>query len=305
MFPPTHSDASETNPPGVSRLTVAAVARRLGISPGTLRTWDRRYGLGPTERCIGEHRKYSDADLARLLYMHKLVISGTTPAEAACLAVDYKGELTLTQLNSMQCMDGFLIKALYRTAQVLDRKGLEEQLRTEISRNGVASTWANVLVPLLCIIGDEWERTGEGIAAEHMTSDIIKKLFAERAVVEHPKNVTPVLLACVGDEMHSLAIAALAASLAEEQIQVQFLGARTPASAINEVVRRCAPPAIFLWAQLPENASVKIVAELPAIRPAPRVILGGPGWAGRACDGAYVAADLSAACREITHACGL
>ena len=30
-------------------LTVAAVARRLGVAPATLRTWDRRYGLGPTE----------------------------------------------------------------------------------------------------------------------------------------------------------------------------------------------------------------------------------------------------------------
>ncbi|MEY3685921.1 MAG: hypothetical protein RJB00_871, partial [Actinomycetota bacterium] len=30
------------------RLTVASVARRLGIAPATLRTWDRRYGLGPS-----------------------------------------------------------------------------------------------------------------------------------------------------------------------------------------------------------------------------------------------------------------
>ncbi|MEY3734595.1 MAG: hypothetical protein RL347_1954, partial [Actinomycetota bacterium] len=29
-------------------LTVAAVARRLGVAPATLRTWDRRYGLGPS-----------------------------------------------------------------------------------------------------------------------------------------------------------------------------------------------------------------------------------------------------------------
>lgn len=300
MLPPPQPEEPE-----LARLTVAAVARRLGIAPGTLRTWDRRYGLGPTEHFTGEHRKYTDTDLARLLYMHKLVISGISPADAACRAVDYKGELTFSQLNSMQCMDGFLIKALYRTAQALDRKGLEEQLRNELSVNGVVATWENVLVPLLCVIGDEWERTGEGIAAEHMTSDLIKKLFAERAVVENPKNVTPVLLACVGDEMHSLAIAALAASLAEVQIQVQFLGARTPASAINEVVRRCAPPAVFLWAQLPQNASTKIVADLPSIRPAPRVILGGPGWAAHGCDGAYVAGDLRSACREITHACGL
>ena len=30
------------------RLSVAAVARRLGVAPATLRTWDRRYGIGPS-----------------------------------------------------------------------------------------------------------------------------------------------------------------------------------------------------------------------------------------------------------------
>ena len=48
-------------------LTVAAVARRLGIAPATLRTWDRRYGLGPTDHEEGNHRKYGPRDVARLM----------------------------------------------------------------------------------------------------------------------------------------------------------------------------------------------------------------------------------------------
>lgn len=34
-------------------LTTGAVARRLGVSPTTLRSWDRRYGLGPAVRAEG------------------------------------------------------------------------------------------------------------------------------------------------------------------------------------------------------------------------------------------------------------
>jgi hypothetical protein len=41
---------------------------------------------------------------------------------------------------------------------------------------------------------------------------------------------------------------------------------------------KAAPPAIFLWAQLSENADHKYVKSMPSIRPAPRVLLGGPGW---------------------------
>ena len=47
-------------------LTVAAVARRLGVAPATLRTWDRRYGLGPSDHNSGQHRRYSTSDLAKL-----------------------------------------------------------------------------------------------------------------------------------------------------------------------------------------------------------------------------------------------
>ncbi len=64
-------------------LSVAAAARRLGIAPGTLRTWDRRYGIGPSEHTSGRHRRYSPDDVARLELMHHALVRGATPADAA------------------------------------------------------------------------------------------------------------------------------------------------------------------------------------------------------------------------------
>ncbi len=65
------------------KLTVAAVARRIGVAPATLRTWDRRYGLGPSEHVEGEHRRYCPKDLAKLTMMRRLIVAGVAPAEAA------------------------------------------------------------------------------------------------------------------------------------------------------------------------------------------------------------------------------
>ncbi|WP_249044496.1 MerR family transcriptional regulator, partial [Crossiella equi] len=62
---------------------MAAMARRLGVAPATLRTWDRRYGLGPTEHSAGRHRRYAPADIARLERMHRALLRGAAPAEAA------------------------------------------------------------------------------------------------------------------------------------------------------------------------------------------------------------------------------
>lgn len=65
------------------RLTVSGAARRLGIAPATLRTWDRRYGIGPTGHARGRHRRYSADDMARLELMQRALMHGAAPAEAA------------------------------------------------------------------------------------------------------------------------------------------------------------------------------------------------------------------------------
>jgi MerR family transcriptional regulator, light-induced transcriptional regulator len=80
-------DDAAASPPE-PRLTVAAVARRLGVAPATLRTWDRRYGLGPTLHEAGAHRRYSRSDIARLEAMRRLVLDGVPPADAARITID-------------------------------------------------------------------------------------------------------------------------------------------------------------------------------------------------------------------------
>lgn len=87
----TPEDAAEPMPddwqptPEVA-MTVATVARRLGVAPATLRTWDRRYGLGPSHRSAGSHRRYTTHDVARLVLMRRLTVQGLSPAEAARVA---------------------------------------------------------------------------------------------------------------------------------------------------------------------------------------------------------------------------
>src|SRR5215212_267056 len=73
--------------PPLPTLTVAAVARRLGVAPPTLRTWDRRYGLGPSAHTAGAHRRYSPTDVARLMVMRRLTLQGVPPADAARIAL--------------------------------------------------------------------------------------------------------------------------------------------------------------------------------------------------------------------------
>src|SRR3984893_10913586 len=67
--------------------SVGTVARRLGVAPSTLRTWNRRYGIGAQELSPGRHRRYTDADITRLEHMQKLILRGASPADAARAAL--------------------------------------------------------------------------------------------------------------------------------------------------------------------------------------------------------------------------
>ena len=286
-------------------LTVAAVARRIGVAPATLRTWDRRYGLGPTLHEAGSHRRYCPADLAKLTLMRRLISIGVAPSDAAEQAKAHKGAVKIAKLvNNFEHREE-LVDALHRAASILDKSFIETVLRKDIAEHGVIASWTEVIVPLLVIVGDEWERTGAGIEVEHMLSELLKSVMREGVPeIKKPKNSQPVLLAAVGEEVHCLALHALAAALAERGIESFFLGARTPLEAIDAMVRRSAPPAIFLWAQLKHNGDEKFFREIPAIRPTPRIILGGPGWNLKDAREVTFVQDLSLACAEIESAVG-
>ena len=287
------------------KLTVAAVARRIGVAPATLRTWDRRYGLGPSEHVEGEHRRYCPSDVAKLTTMRRLIVAGVSPSDAAEQAKSVKAVVEIKTLVKEFEVREEVVDAIYKALQSFDRAFVEETLAHEISEYGVEGAWADVIVPTLFLIGQDWENDQKGIEVEHLFSEILTRTMNNRVIeLKKPVNSRPVLLAAVGEELHSLPIYALAAALCERNIQTYVLGARTPLSALSAMVTRCAPPAIFLWAQLAKNAEEKYWREIPAIRPAPRVVVGGPGWDSLTCDEVIKAEGLEHACEEITQALG-
>ena len=287
-------------------LTVAAVARRIGVAPATLRTWDRRYGLGPSAHESGEHRRYCPADLARLTLMRRLITSGVSPCDAAAQAKSHKGSINLETIVTDYVVREELVTALHKAAKGLDKKFIEAALRKDLAQYGVEQSWSEVIVPLLLIVGNEWEASGDGIEVEHLLTEVLKGILREHVEdIRKPVNAHPVLLASVGEELHSLALHALAAALAERKIETYFLGARTPLEALSAMITRSAPPAVFLWAQLSKNADPKFFNDIPAIRPMPRMVLGGPGWSHVDCKDVSVVHDISDAVAEIERAVGL
>ena len=287
-------------------LTVAAVARRLGVAPATLRTWDRRYGLGPSTHEAGEHRRYCPEDLSRLMMMRRLISAGVSPSDAAEKAKASNGSIKLAKIVREFEVQEDVVAGINKALQAFDIAFVEETLRAELDEHGVEIAWHEIIVPTLIEIGEAWENSGEGIEIEHAFTESLKKVFRERsAACDAPINGHPVVIAACGEEQHSLPLHALEAMLCEMGIKTHFLGARTPFEAVAATVTRLAPPALFLWALLPHNANPDFYRNLPSVRPAPRIVLGGPGWSAEQCSDAILVMGLGNACEEIASAVGV
>lgn len=68
-----NNDMTEASP---TRYRIGAVSRITGISPETLRMWERRYSAVTPNRSQGGGRLYGQADVARLVLIKRLVDAG-------------------------------------------------------------------------------------------------------------------------------------------------------------------------------------------------------------------------------------
>lgn len=304
------AEIAGVSPDTTPGLTVAAVARRLGIAPATLRTWDRRYGLGPSGHQLGAHRRYSAADLARLDQVRRLINSGVTPGEAArVVPAGAPGQVPASADSSAPPArvgaEKASVRGLARAANSADTGACRGIIAESIEKRGVIWTWESLLTPVLVELGANWAATGEGIEVEHLFTNVIESCFG--AVIERmhtPVNVRPVLLASAPEDLHSLALTALGGALAERHIEVRILGQRVPTEALVRTAQRSGPIAVFVWSQLAETGDALPLAALRQIRPAPAVVIGGPGWGGAIPSGVERVFDFTEAVSRITRLVG-
>ena len=272
-----------------TRWSVAAVARVLGVAPATLRTWDRRYGVGPSGHRDGEHRRYTEADLGRLQTMRRLLLQGVSTAEAARAATTGQRDEAPPEVPEPSTAPALRRPRRSRPAKVTVRQLREAALRMDgdrvvallaraVEEHGVPVVWDTLLRPTLTGIGDRWADDVGCIAVEHLLSECATQVL-HQAMRGRMRRARPVLLVCAPDEAHVLPLHVLAAALAERAVPSRLVGAATPAEATTAAARRLQPSAIVVWAQSPETADAEVFTALPPARGGRLLLAAGPGWA--------------------------
>ncbi|MFD5449646.1 MerR family transcriptional regulator [Streptomyces sp. NPDC003470] len=299
--------------PATGGLTTGEVARRLGVAPTTIRSWDRRYGLGPAAHTGGRHRRWTAGDLARLERMCALTATGLPPAEAARLALGGTDAVTPPRAEDgppapppaararSRAGAGLRLgdarqecRGVARAALRLDAAALDDLLTGAIERYGLVTAWTEVIMPTLQAVGRKWESSGERyVEVEHFLSWHVSGALRRHAPpvpADRPGTVT--VLACAPAENHTLPLEVLAAALTERGLPIRMFGGSLPVESLVAAVRRTGPAAVGLWAQSRTTASRPLARHIAAMewgvrgaRRKPAVLTLGPGWAGQTAPG--------------------
>ncbi|MFD8204860.1 MerR family transcriptional regulator [Streptomyces sp. NPDC059695] len=279
-------------PEATHGVTTGAVARRLGVSPTTVRSWEQRYGIGPAVRSSGRHRRWMPDDIALLEEMCRLTATGVPPGEAARVVLgqrpealpDATGPLPVPEAlpdaivpvpvpeaeppyqDGRQPGSGNGLplgdvrqecRGLARAAVRLDSPSMEALLRQVVDDHGLVTAWEEVMVPTLHAVGRKWESSNDRyVEVEHLLSWQVSTALRRAAVARTPTaKGPPVVLACVPAESHTLPLEALAAGLAEQGLPFRMFGGAVPAEALDAAVRRSGPAVVVLWSQARSTAS--------------------------------------------------
>ncbi|MDT4962807.1 MAG: MerR family transcriptional regulator, light-induced transcriptional regulator [Pseudonocardiales bacterium] len=265
-------------------LSVTDVAERVGVAAATLRAWERRYGIGPSARTTGGHRRYSNADVAALQRLQRLIRAGMPTGSAALLAFDMIGRddsggaVTAPDAAAAIAHGDRLTERFAAAVDSLDPDRIARAADVVLTDRGAVSAWTDVFMPQLQALGQRWEATGLGVEREHVAVLVLQTSLARhtrRQTRRDPRDRPHVLVAATPAEQHTLPLDALAAALAESRVRACVVGS-LPELALHTAIEDTAPSVVVLWARSGQTTDSALLRGL--LTRAPVVCAAGVGW---------------------------
>ncbi|WP_022867553.1 MerR family transcriptional regulator [Schaalia vaccimaxillae] len=202
-------------------LTVSAVSEKLGVSASTLRTWERRYGLGPGHRQAGTRRRYLPEDVARLTRMVELMRTGASAAAAAAVvlaghvpAVDHKNQSVPPKCTS----------DLAKVARATNIERVAECLESAVADYGLVHTWTRLVAPAMETLradeDGEIPAAGPSSVLTCALMNVLREIYEQRP----PSTLSPVPnIVIMTDMSHSLPAQVVGVALAWYGMQIKIL----------------------------------------------------------------------------------
>ena len=249
-----------------------AVIHETGLSPETLRAWERRYGLPRPQRSTGGHRLFTQHDIDMLKWLVERQTEGLIISHAVEMwrRLEKDGQDPLQQAQSSSQMlnvNGITLDDLRNgwitACLAFDEQSAERSLSQAFAIADPEIACTEVLQKGLAGIGDRWYQGVISVQQEHFASALamrrINTLFSATPPPTRPERI---LAACPPGEEHEFVLLLAAFLLRRRGWDVVYLGANVPLSQLDETLRLNTPSSILSVAQtLNSAASLRKMAE--------------------------------------------
>jgi MerR family transcriptional regulator, light-induced transcriptional regulator len=229
------------------RFRIGELSRRSGVTPDLLRAWERRYGLLSPSRSAGGLRLYSEEDLFRVRAMQQQLAAGLAAAEAAAVA---------TSQQAVEPPANDTARARRELGEALiafDEARAHAALDALISRFSLDAVLAEVIVPYLHDLGEQWERGEISVAQEHFASSLLRGRLLGLGRGWGQGQGPTALLACAPGEQHDLGLIAFGLALRARGWRILYLGTDTPLESLAGAARSSRPDCVAISAVNPRG----------------------------------------------------
>ena len=246
----------------VPEYNTRAVENRTGIPADTFRAWERRHGLPAPARTAGNHRLYSERDIAIIAWLKKMTDQGVSISRAVSMA-QRRLEIGSTSQHSPESTPEENGTGIHRLQECLidsfkrfDAQHANQVMEEALALYEVERVCLEIIQPVLFELGHLWEQGEHCVAVEHFgTSFCMRKLSALFNASQPEIGETTVVTSGVAGEMHELGLLIVSLVLSRSGYRVIYLGANLPGSELVEAVRSVRPEAVVLSAPCPPAVS--------------------------------------------------
>lgn len=273
--------------PAAPGYTVKHVAALTGLSPDTVRMWERRYAVVSPRRSASGYRVYDEAAVQRLTAMRALVDGGCPPREAAARVASGTTLGPLLPAPSPDPAGGAPVGdppdapepgALVEAARALDAAALDAVLDRAFAAGPFEEVVDDWLMPQLALLGTAWRAGEVSVGGEHFVSAAVQRRIAaayEAAVVL--PGAPRVLVGLARGSRHEIGVLVFAAALRRAGVDVVYLGADVPPESWVVLVSGGPVAAVVLGVPTPEDvpAARETLGALGAAYPRLRLCVGG------------------------------
>lgn len=225
------TSASRSAAPGYR---IGAAARLTGISPHSLRMWERRYGAFATARSEGGDRLYSERDIQRLRLVRRLLERGHSIGQLARLPARELSRLLEQEMPAPSTLQAFGDRFLASIA-AMDLLAAEAELSRALAASSTRQFALELVPELLREVGRRWQSGDICVAHEHAASALVRsQLGALLHTYAAPGDAPSLVAATLEGELHELGALLVSLIAAMNGWHASYLGPSLP---VEECVR--------------------------------------------------------------------